>query len=77
MPVRDVPPPHKKRKVEPSSTHNYQYKTASEIRRVFKAQSEGGLVEGANIWFFTPLVLDIMVSRRFNCSPEPTYGQAK
>ena len=74
MPVRDAPPPHKKRKVEPS---NYQYKTASEIRRVFKAQSEGGLVEGANIWFFTPLVLDIMVSRRLNCSPEPTYGQAK
>ncbi|KAI0687369.1 ribosome 60S biogenesis N-terminal-domain-containing protein, partial [Cerioporus squamosus] len=36
MPVRDVPPPHKKRK----------YKTSSEIRHVFKAQSEAGLVEG-------------------------------
>ncbi|RDX51579.1 hypothetical protein OH76DRAFT_1554958 [Lentinus brumalis] len=46
MPVRDVAPPHKKRKVEPSSKHTYQFKTASEIRHVFKAQSEGGLVEG-------------------------------
>ncbi|RPD59503.1 hypothetical protein L227DRAFT_654118 [Lentinus tigrinus ALCF2SS1-6] len=46
MPVRDVPPPHKKRKVEPSSAHTYQYKDASEIRRIFKAQSEAGLLEG-------------------------------
>lgn len=48
MPVRDhpPPPPQKKRKVEASSKEHYKYASGSEIRRVFKAQSERGLIEG-------------------------------
>ncbi|TBU65164.1 ribosome 60S biogenesis N-terminal-domain-containing protein [Dichomitus squalens] len=45
MPVRDHLP-HKKRKVETSSPQSYKYASATEIRRVFKAQSESGLIEG-------------------------------
>ena len=45
MPIRDHPP-QKKRKTETSSRQSYKYASASEIRRVFKAQSESGLIEG-------------------------------
>ncbi|KAI0751700.1 ribosome 60S biogenesis N-terminal-domain-containing protein [Daedaleopsis nitida] len=46
MPVREHAPPHKKRKVEVSSKQTYKYASASDIRRVFQAQSEGSLIEG-------------------------------
>ncbi|KAH9936862.1 ribosome 60S biogenesis N-terminal-domain-containing protein [Epithele typhae] len=45
MPVREQHPP-KKRKVEQSSKQSHRYASASEVRRVFKAQSESGLIEG-------------------------------
>ena len=39
-------PPQKKRKLESSSRQSYKYSSPSDIRRVFKAQSETALIEG-------------------------------
>ncbi|KAM5540626.1 hypothetical protein V8D89_005657 [Ganoderma adspersum] len=39
-------PPQKKRKVESSSRQSYKYSSSSDIRRVFKAQTETALIEG-------------------------------
>ena len=48
MPVRDQPP-QKKRKLEQTSKQSYKYVSAADVRRVFNAQSESGLIEGALI----------------------------
>ncbi|KAI1792498.1 ribosome 60S biogenesis N-terminal-domain-containing protein [Ganoderma leucocontextum] len=45
MPPPDTPP-QKKRKLESSSRQSYKHSSASDIRRVFKAHSETGLLEG-------------------------------
>lgn len=82
MPVR-AQAPHKKRKVEVSSKQTYKYVSVSEIRPVFEAQSESGLIEGMSVvpclcaTFQVPILMHASPPPRPDRSAQSTHHQVQ